>query len=169
MRIANSLKKLLRKEQVKNDKFHLVGDRNLLKIDRNVYFGGNVTISCNASITIEEFTMISHGVVIHTSTHQHQNHPMWAARVDRPVKIGKHVWIGINAIILPGVIIEDFAVIGAGTVVAKNVPKAAVVVGNPGRILKYREANEFMNMKLSVNNPEEAIIICEDFNSKYYD
>lgn len=53
--------------------------------------------------------------------------------------IGNDVWIGQNAIILASVTnIGDGAVIGAGTVVTKNVPDFAVVVGNPGRIVKYR-------------------------------
>jgi len=57
----------------------------------------------------------------------------------RSIVIGNDVWIGQNAIILASVTnIGDGAVIGAGTVVTKNVPDFAVVVGNPGRIVKYR-------------------------------
>lgn len=52
--------------------------------------------------------------------------------------IGHDVWIGTRALILPGVKIGNGAVIGAGAVVAKDVPDYAVVVGNPGRIVKYR-------------------------------
>ncbi len=168
MELRNRLKRLIGKaEKSQDSKFRLIGDPQLAQINSNVYFGGNVTISCNAEVIIEEYTMISHGVVIHTSTHQYQNHPMWTARVDKPVKIGKHVWIGINAIILPGVIIEDFAVIGAGAVVAKNVPQAAILVGNPARIIKYRNLDELMN--LNVESPETAKIIKGDFNSHYYE
>lgn len=54
------------------------------------------------------------------------------------VTIGNDVWIGSQAIILSGVTIGDGAVIGAYTVVTKNVPPYAVVVGNPGKIVKYR-------------------------------
>lgn len=53
-------------------------------------------------------------------------------------RIGHDVWIGARAIILPGVTIGYGAVIGAGAVVAKDVPAYAVVVGNPGRVVKYR-------------------------------
>lgn len=51
----------------------------------------------------------------------------------RPVTIGRHVWIGGGAIILPGVTIGDEAIIGAGSVVARDVPAGATVMGNPAR------------------------------------
>jgi acetyltransferase-like isoleucine patch superfamily enzyme len=53
-------------------------------------------------------------------------------------RIGHDVWVGVNAIILPGVKIGHGAIIGAGAVVPRDVPDYAVVVGNPGRIVKYR-------------------------------
>jgi acetyltransferase-like isoleucine patch superfamily enzyme len=56
----------------------------------------------------------------------------------RGVRIGRGVWIAANAVILPGVEIGDGAVIGAGTIVSKSVPANAVVVGNPGRVIRYR-------------------------------
>jgi maltose O-acetyltransferase len=51
----------------------------------------------------------------------------------RPVRVGSNVWIGGNALVLPGVIIGDDAVIGAGSVVTRNVASGAVVAGNPAR------------------------------------
>lgn len=56
-----------------------------------------------------------------------------------PVIIGNNVWIGVGAIILPGVKIGNGAVIGGGSVVTKDVDAFAVVAGNPARLLKYRE------------------------------
>lgn len=53
-------------------------------------------------------------------------------------RIGHDVWIGTRALVLPGVTIGHGAVIGAGAVVAKDVPAYAVVVGNPARVVKYR-------------------------------
>ena len=55
-----------------------------------------------------------------------------------PVTIGHDVWVGHGAIILPGRIIGTGAAIGAGAVVTKDVPPFAVVVGNPGRVLRFR-------------------------------
>jgi virginiamycin A acetyltransferase len=57
----------------------------------------------------------------------------------RSIEIGNDVWVGQNVIILPGVTkIGDGVVIGAGTVVTKDVPDFAVIVGNPGKVIKYR-------------------------------
>lgn len=56
-----------------------------------------------------------------------------------PVRIGSRVWIGANAIILPGVQIGDDCVIGAGAVVTRDVPAGAVAVGNPARVLRLEE------------------------------
>lgn len=56
----------------------------------------------------------------------------------KPVTLGPDVWVGHGAIILPGVTVGMGAAIGAGTVVTKDVPDFAVVVGNPGRVLRHR-------------------------------
>ena len=53
-----------------------------------------------------------------------------------PITVGNNVWFGSNIVVLPGVNIGDGAVIGAGSVVTKNVPAYTVVVGNPAKVLK---------------------------------
>ncbi len=55
-----------------------------------------------------------------------------------PVTLGHDVWIGHGAVVLPGVTVSTGAAIGAGTIVTKDVPPFAVVVGSPGRVLRYR-------------------------------
>jgi maltose O-acetyltransferase len=57
---------------------------------------------------------------------------------EKPVFIGDDVWIGQRAIILPGVRVGDHAIVGAGAVVTKDVPKGAIVGGNPARVLRMR-------------------------------
>jgi hypothetical protein len=58
------------------------------------------------------------------------------------VTLGHDVWIGHGAILLPGVSVGNGAAIGAGAVVSKDVPPFAIVVGVPGRVLRYRFAPE---------------------------
>jgi maltose O-acetyltransferase len=53
-----------------------------------------------------------------------------------PVRIGSNVWIGGGAIVLPGVSIGDDAIVGAGSVVTRDVPPGTTVVGNPARVSK---------------------------------
>ncbi|MEQ9363132.1 MAG: acyltransferase [Leptospirales bacterium] len=117
----------------------LYGDVKYLQLGANVSFGGNVTLQLNAKVTIGSHSMIGSGCTIHTATHDYNRHPMWEVRIDRPVEIGACVWIGMGALIFPGVRIGDHAVIGAGSVVTRNVPEGAIVAGNPAKLIKYRE------------------------------
>ncbi|MBQ8809088.1 MAG: acyltransferase [Bacteroidales bacterium] len=55
------------------------------------------------------------------------------------IKLGDDVWIGANSVVLPGVTIGRGAVVGAGSVVTKDIPEYAIAVGNPAKIIKYRE------------------------------
>lgn len=68
----------------------------------------------------------------------------------RIVSIGNDVWIGRNAIILPGVNVSDGAVVGAGSVVTKDVPPYAVVAGNPARVIKYRFDEDIIKSLLKI-------------------
>lgn len=65
-------------------------------------------------------------------------------RRDHHVTLGHDVWIGHGAILLPGVSVGNGAAIGAGAVVSKDVPPFAIVVGVPGRVLRYRFAPEII-------------------------
>ena len=65
-------------------------------------------------------------------------------RRDHHVTLGHDVWIGHGAILLPGVSVGNGAAIGAGAVVSKDVPPYAIVVGVPGRVLRYRFAPEII-------------------------
>lgn len=96
------------------------------------YFNENVSLVCESTIIIGEGVTIAPGVVIRDC----DSHEIVGAPSAKPITIGKHVWIGTNAIILKGVVIGDGAVIGAGAVVTKDVPNRCVVAGNPARVVK---------------------------------
>ena len=89
-------------------------------------------------ITIGDRCHITHGCVILSHDHiRGRLHP------DRPVadtvRIGNNVFVGVNAVVLPGVEIGDNSVVGAGAVVTKSVPPNTVVAGNPARAIGERK------------------------------
>jgi len=66
------------------------------------------------------------------------------------VNIGNDVWIGRAAILLSGISVGDGAVVGAGSVVTKNVPPYAIVAGNPARLIRYRFTDEIMEKMMEI-------------------
>lgn len=111
-----------------------------------VSLGDNSGIGVNATIssyvTIGNNVMMGPECLIYTANHtmQRRDIPMRLQGHEqaRPVVIGNDVWIGGRVIILPGVHIGDGAVIGAGSVVTKDVPPYAIVGGNPAKVIKER-------------------------------
>lgn len=103
----------------------------------NVRLGENVSINAfthiwaNAPVVIGDNTMIAAHVQITTSTHDYNVTPMRDERIDKPVRIGKNVWIGSGAIVFPGVSIGDNTVIGAGALVLSDVPANCIAYGAP--------------------------------------
>lgn len=108
----------------------------------NVYLNTGCTVLDSAEVEIGDYTMIGSGVQICTPTHPLDIEGR-RKNLERalPVKIGKDCWIGSGAIILPGVEIGNGTVIGAGSVVTKNIPENCVAVGNPCKVIKKFEDN----------------------------
>ena len=103
----------------------------------NVYANFNLTLVDDTDIYIGDSVMIGPNVTIATA-----GHPVdpelrrKVAQFNIPVRIGNNVWIGAGAVILPGVTIGDDSVIGAGSIVTKDIPAGVVAVGNPCRVLR---------------------------------
>lgn len=108
---------------------------------KNIHMGKNVFINSGChfqdqgGIYIDDGSLIGHEVVIATLNHD-LNPTHRADLYPQPVYIGKNVWIGAHATILPGVHIGDGAVVAAGAVITKDVPARTVVGGVPGKIIK---------------------------------
>ena len=86
-------------------------------------------------VRIGEHTMVGPNTHIYTACHSlDPNERLLDVEFGKPVTIGKNVWIGGNCTILPGVTIRDNAVIGAGSVVTKDIPNDSIAIGNPARI-----------------------------------
>ncbi|WP_253650435.1 sugar O-acetyltransferase [Vibrio sp. Y29_XK_CS5] len=103
----------------------------------NVYANFNLTLVDDTHIYIGDHVMIGPNVTIATA-----GHPIVPelrrdiAQFNIPVHIGNNVWIGANSVVLPGVTIGENSVIGAGSVVTKDIPANVVAVGNPCRVLR---------------------------------
>jgi acetyltransferase-like isoleucine patch superfamily enzyme len=113
------------------------GPRGRLVVGDDVFFNRGSTVYAAELVEIGDNTRIADHVTVHdTDFHEvEQGAPVRVA----PVRIGRNVWIGRNAIVLPGVTIGDRAVIGAGSVVTSDVPADVVAAGNPCRPLRERE------------------------------
>lgn len=109
-----------------------------ISVGNDFFSNYNLTILDCAEVVIGDDVMIAPNVGIYAATH-----PLDAVtrcdvgrELGYSVKIGNRVWIGGNAVILPGITIGDEAVIAAGAVVTKDVPEKVVVAGNPARIIR---------------------------------
>jgi maltose O-acetyltransferase len=105
-----------------------------IRIGAGVFLNFNCIILDVVEVSIGDDTQIGPAVQILTADHPRDPAERLAGlEWGRPVHIGRNVWIGGGAIILPGISVGDDAVIGAGSVVTKDVAPGATVVGNPAR------------------------------------
>ena len=114
---------------------------------KNIFIGKNVFINSGCrfqdqgGIKIGDGVLIGHNVVLATINHDiapSKRSDMHLA----PIVIGKNVWIGSNATVLPGVTIGDGAIIAAGAVVTKDIPGNVIVGGVPAKIIKRIEQSQ---------------------------
>lgn len=108
--------------------------KNIL-LGKNVFINSGCCFQDQGGITIGDNCLIGHQVVIATLNHDFEP-SMRACMTPAPVAIGRNVWIGSHATVLPGVTVGDNAVIAAGAVVTKDVPRDTVVGGVPARVIK---------------------------------
>lgn len=105
---------------------------------KNVYANFNLTLVDDTHIYVGDYTMLGPNVTLATAGHpilpelRQKNY-----QYNAPVHIGKRCWLGAGVIVLPGVTIGDDTVIGAGSVVTKDMPSGVVAVGNPCKVLRH--------------------------------
>lgn len=122
-------------------------DNPRLIIENNVHIGWNCTLTVNREVVIEEHALISYHVHISDSDGHRREADLRAqnAPVDprdiRPVRIGRHAWIGNNSHILKGVTIGEGAIIGANSVVLTDIPAYCIALGNPAEVY-FRNAGK---------------------------
>ena len=124
---------------------------------RHVYANFNLTVVDDTHIYVGDYTQFGPNVVLAVA-----GHPIDPAlreqgyQYNLPIHIGRNCWIGAGALILPGVTIGDNTVIGAGSVVTRNIPSGVVAVGNPCRVLRavgeHDRAFFFRDRPIDYNN-----------------
>lgn len=111
---------------------------------RHIHFGSyvyanfNLTAVDDTHIYVGDYTLFGPNVTLATAGHPilpclRGKHPY---QYNMPIRIGHHCWIGAGTVVVPGVTIGDNTVIGAGSVVTKDIPSDVVAVGNPCRVLR---------------------------------
>lgn len=112
-----------------------------ITIGKDVFINAGCCFQDQGGITIGDGALIGHNVVLATLNHdldpekRSSLHPA-------PISIGKNVWIGSNATVIPGITIGDGAVIAAGAVVISDIPPNVVAAGVPAEIVKKIETSE---------------------------
>ena len=106
-------------------------------LGKGIYINAFMSMVDDAGIWIGDYAMFGPSVTIATAGHPilpilREHHYTYAL----PMHIGRNVWVGSNVSILPGVTIGDNSVIGAGSVVTRDIPANVVAVGNPCRVLR---------------------------------
>ncbi len=120
--------------------FALLG--NTIKLGKRIVLMNGFKCMSSGGLTIEDDTLIAINCTILTNNHDFYDRQVLTCK---PVHIKKNVWIGANVTILPGVTIGENAIVGACSVVTKDVPANSLVVGNPARVIKQLDAEKFKN------------------------
>ncbi|MGB4740944.1 MAG: sugar O-acetyltransferase [Fuerstiella sp.] len=105
-------------------------------LGERVYFNFNCIVLDVCEVNIGDYTFFGPAVQIYTGTHPLNASLRRTQEFGKPVTIGSDVWVGGGVIILPGITIGSRTVIGAGSVVTKDIPDGVVAAGNPCRIIR---------------------------------
>lgn len=121
-----------------------------LQMDVTSHFKSNSFVECSGGVKIGRYFHTGRGLTIFTSVHNYDGGdfiPYNNESILKEVIIKDFVWCGANVTILPGVTIGEGAVIGAGSVVVRDIPDYAIAVGNPAKVVKFRNIESFLKLK----------------------
>lgn len=126
------------------DGVRIQGGLGTLRIGDFFSINHNSSIIFNGDLEIGNYVMIGPNVTITTAGHSIDNKEIMRFQKDtyRKIVIEDNVWIGANAVILPGVTIAKGTVVGAGAIVTKDTEPYSIVTGNPANVIRYRYEKE---------------------------
>lgn len=107
-----------------------------IELGERVFFNFNCVVLDVCRVRIRDYTLFGPNVQIYTATHPMDPVLRRKQEFAKPIEIGADVWVGGGAIICPGVRIGSRAVIGAGSVVTRDVPEGVFAAGNPCRVIR---------------------------------
>jgi len=105
-------------------------------LGKRVFFNFNCVVLDVCAVRIGDFTLFGPSVQIYTATHPLEAELRRTREFAKPIEIGSDVWVGGAAVICPGVTIGSRSIIGAGSVVTRNIPAGVFAAGNPCRVIR---------------------------------
>lgn len=132
------------------DKGVSISNCHMIAVGNNVIIHKGVMINGAGGLYIGDNVGISYNTMIWTIEHKYveaDRIPFDEKTLLRPVKINDNVWIGLNVIITSGVEIGEGAIVGIASLVTKDVPPLAIVMGNPARVIGYRDKEHYERCK----------------------
>ena len=147
-RYGNNLRKSVIKKILKNMGEGVTISTNVkiicpqrISLGDEVGIANNVILDGRGGLIIDDYSIIGFESVLITSTHNHQEHNKYIRNqgmFHAPIKIGKDVWIGARSVVFPGVKVNNGAIVGACSLVNKDVDQNAIVGGIPAKFIKNR-------------------------------
>ncbi len=162
-KIYMKMRTILHKTRIKNLNLHKKGLNVIISegfnfnrpenitIDSHVYIGPEATMYAHGNIQIKRGSIIGPKVTIYTANHNFKSGAEsipYDHKLDiQSVEIDENVWVGGNVLLLPGTKLREGVIVGAGSVIAKEIPAYSIVVGNPCIILGTRNIEEYNDLK----------------------
>ena len=105
-------------------------------LGRKCFFNFNCVVLDVSTVRVGDYTLFGPAVQVYTATHPMDAELRRTQEFAKPIEIGSDVWVGGGAVILPGVTIGSRSIIGAGSVVTRDVPEGVFAAGNPCRVIR---------------------------------
>lgn len=127
-------------------------EKGTITLGREVRLNRGTTICSYCEVTIGDYSLVGEFVSIRDANHGIEPDALIRRQphTSEPIHIGRDVWVGRGACLLPGIEIGDGAVIGANSVVTRSIPAGAIAVGTPAKVLRYRSNQAMQTTEANV-------------------